>query len=840
MSDDISADPRSASFLATNTKPNKEVPNDYYQHTNPETLYILPIKRAVILEFESDTGFETQYEISSQQKGFIYRAGAEYLQRSSEILTGWVSPRHEITLAKDSRKAAGIPRKAKYYSFLHPPKGLADYIEWAKVTNNDDYALSYIASFGAYVYFDKNSEIICVNVITMKKTEFKLKCEGPFIAANDAYEKIDALNRFQPLHIDAFREVGFVGSAWIEPNEDEYLDSCHTGLRCHHGAFLYFRRDKTAVVFLVLGLDEDTTTPKYQVGSLIVDAFRLCKHELERKHTLATTCAKSFTETVSRSMNFDETNNIVLRNASSLDAIDHVSSILPEVKDFDFGWSPLHYACCYFPRDLKLIKKVYQSNPDALYAKTVNDLYPIHLACQNAPSLDVIKVLTEHDEEKHTLHGQSKHHGLLPIHFACSNAMTNFDVIQHLINEDRKHRASKFNIKGYDIDKLSPRVSTLHHASILGWTALHRAVCCNHSYEVLREIILPSNTEYFVEKNYDLLGLEANRMLPIHIACLRGCSKSTIAFLLNADSTQGHLNFFRRVTCIEYNLEESTTLHIALAYAPTDAIDLVLNIVTKACIDKDEKKQLCDMTETHDYMLPIHVACARKSVSADVIKTLLRLNGEGIFQRDKNGNTPLHLLFQNEINDERKVQILLDTASSMETPSSRHFITKLTNNKQETPFMIALKNKIKGAYELMNPNYVCLKSMHDDEKLEMLELILKTKQFRNHLVKNLSQRMYFALIMFELIAIVVTTAMYINLSSSIVLDTGVYITMVEIIVLSIYATYALTREVMKLSGNEAWDYIADGWNWVECFSLVRRAIQHEKQFAFDLFLEKHV
>ena len=64
--------------------------------------------------------------------------------------------------------------------------------------------------------------------------------------------------------------------------------------------------------------------------------------------------------------------------------------------------------------------------------------------------------------------------------------------------------------------------------------------------------------------------------------------------------------------------------------------------------------------------------------------------------------------------------------------------------------------------------------------------------------------------------------------------------MVEIIVLSIYATYALTREVMKLSGNEAWDYIADGWNWVECFSLVRRAIQHEKQFAFDLFLEKHV
>ena len=52
---------------------------------------------------------------------------------SSEIdreLTGWLSPTSDLSLPKAAKKKAGIPDKAKRHSFMHPPSGLANMLDW--------------------------------------------------------------------------------------------------------------------------------------------------------------------------------------------------------------------------------------------------------------------------------------------------------------------------------------------------------------------------------------------------------------------------------------------------------------------------------------------------------------------------------------------------------------------------------------------------------------------------------------------------------------------------------------------------------------------------------------
>ena len=96
--------------------------------------------------------------------------------------------------------------------------GLADFIDWGKALRaecsncristsdekknvNNKWALGYIATFGAYAYFDEHHCLVGVNAITLKETPYELVFEGPFIAKSKAYKEIQDLNRYQSLYL---------------------------------------------------------------------------------------------------------------------------------------------------------------------------------------------------------------------------------------------------------------------------------------------------------------------------------------------------------------------------------------------------------------------------------------------------------------------------------------------------------------------------------------------------------------------------------------------------------------------------------------------------------------
>ena len=447
--------------------------DDFYQDQSPETLYIAP-----------DCGLKIKYDTQKYNTEF----GLEYtvlniedfpLTSTPKEIRGWLSPMRAVTLPVDKKELAGIPSKATRFSYVYPPRGLADYIVWSSMSPSNHckgtaqcydnkWALPYVASFGAFAYFDDNYKLLGVNAISLRQTSYELDFAGPFVATDKAYREICDLNRYQSLYLDVFGEAGFIGSAWMDSMEDEFIDyqvEGQSNIQNNHGGLLYFRHDKTALIFLVNGAIE-YETPPHGVGSMILDAFRLCKHELQHK-SLSTTCAST------------QQKKDKIHRACQDGSKEHLSYFLNMqgtrqrtklLEQDSFGWTPLHYACCYHAQDVELIEILLDACPDAASVTNNNDLYPLHLACQHNPSVEVIKMLLKHDKNKETIKKKSRHHGFLLIHFACSNSKTSTEVIRCLIPADSE-----------DSEVITP----VYRKGRLGWTPLQRAIAENHNEDVI-------------------------------------------------------------------------------------------------------------------------------------------------------------------------------------------------------------------------------------------------------------------------------------------------------------------------------------------------------------------
>lgn len=331
------------------TDPRKHELGEYYIDQNPETLYIAP-----------DCGLQLQLNIASahsKEFGLDYKVGNIHqfpLTSQPKEIRGWLSPMHELTLPPEEKLKAGIPEDAKQYSYVYAPKNLADYIDWDKVMakassvdekeDDSDYswAMPFVASFGAYAYFDGNLKLLRVNAISLQKTRYRLNFEGPFVALDSSFEELHDLNRYQSLYVDTFREVGFAGVAWIDPNQNSFIDHSVEGqeeVQNHHGGFLYFRYDKTALLMLIAS--PEITTPPKGIGSILRDTFRLCKHEIKNK-SLSMSCPP-----VSIKPEFEI--HFIVKDGS-MEHLQYVvgqnlmsQSKLLTTKDH-FGWTPLHYA----------------------------------------------------------------------------------------------------------------------------------------------------------------------------------------------------------------------------------------------------------------------------------------------------------------------------------------------------------------------------------------------------------------------------------------------------------------------------------------------------------------
>ena len=146
-----------------------------------------------------------------------------------KTFSGFLSPINKITLPEAVKKLAGVPTEAKYFSFLHPPKGLAKVIDWTSCSPDlrrtrcnkrgegpNTWGIPYVAILGAYVYFDSNHNVLRVNAISLFENDSNcdLRLTGPFYVTDSDAMKVRRSKRAQPLVLDFFHEVGFVASAW--------------------------------------------------------------------------------------------------------------------------------------------------------------------------------------------------------------------------------------------------------------------------------------------------------------------------------------------------------------------------------------------------------------------------------------------------------------------------------------------------------------------------------------------------------------------------------------------------------------------------------------------------
>ncbi len=799
---------------------------DFYGSSeNPETLFLAPNCGLKIkldrTEYGEEFGYE--YEVLNINQFPLVK------NLPNKNVKGWLSPTRPVTLPTEAKREAGIPVEAKQFAYLYPPRGLAEYIDWDKVSptkdqlsrmsisvgkgsfrvgDSSEWALPYVASFGGYAYFDEHFNLLCVNAISFKETPYKLTFEGPFVATKNSFREISGLNRYQSLYLDIFREVGYIGSAWIDPEDYTFIDTEVEGqsdIKNLHGGFLYFRHDKTAVIFLV-EFAFNLTTPSLGVGSLIIDAFRLCKHELRTKSNLSVTCPS-----------IEQIEDMQLHNAAREGSKEHINHYVNQcggtlfiektlfLTQDSFGWLPLHHACCYHAQDYELIEKIVQSCPQAVQKQNKNNLAPIHLACHHNASIKVIEILLENDPNKKTLKMKSKHLGFLPLHFACSNSKTSIEVIRTLILEDNE----AVSVEGRT-----------------GCTPLHTAIAENHDHKVIQLLLRygSGSSTLSTRKTNPILLEKVNGMLPIHLACLKGCSVDIVSLLLEADVEDKC--FYEIVEeCTEYDLVNSTILHIALAHSPIDVIKLLLMKEVRArCVSGGFRENLLT-TEQHSRggMYPIHVACRRKDVGIDIIQTLLRLERASIFYTDNLGNTPLHYVCNNKDVDEKLVQLLLDAEDEHVGYEGNSFkfqrpAVKTLNKNDETPLHVAVNSQATGAHALLRPEHICLRQLGGEGKDKLVKLVLADRNVQKNVVKTLAQRRYFTFIMLELYANIAATVIYFNASQRLILRDSP-IEVYESVALIMCTTFFTLRELIQLSSSSFANYISDGWNWIEFSSI---------------------
>ena len=135
---------------------------NFYNNQKPATLYTVP-----------NCGLELKLYFDRYNRDF----GVEYKVlninhfpnvNNPKETTGWLSPLRDVTLPHQNKLEAGIPVQAERFAYVYPPRGLADNINWENVSPTTDdishisdknkvnkWALPYVASFGAYAYFNE-------------------------------------------------------------------------------------------------------------------------------------------------------------------------------------------------------------------------------------------------------------------------------------------------------------------------------------------------------------------------------------------------------------------------------------------------------------------------------------------------------------------------------------------------------------------------------------------------------------------------------------------------------------------------------------------------------------
>jgi len=168
------------------------------------------------------------------------------LQRtmSDGVITGYLSPLHEVNLTDDAKERAGIPPNAKYFMYSYPAKlWVAGSV--ARAPRSTDPDLAFLRN-GGYVYLDESkTDIVRINAV-LPSTDGGLRFGPPLKWETDWTQRLINAGRFRPITIDEISRSGATHFCWIRPNEVMWFDGSGGTPICPHGGFAYICRPTAA------------------------------------------------------------------------------------------------------------------------------------------------------------------------------------------------------------------------------------------------------------------------------------------------------------------------------------------------------------------------------------------------------------------------------------------------------------------------------------------------------------------------------------------------------------------------------------------------------------------
>lgn len=279
-----------------------------------------------------------------------------------------------------------------------------------------------------------------------------------------------------------------------------------------------------------------------------------------------------------------------------------------QIKETQFGFLPLHAACCIRENarktnvkgelQLKVIKTLLSFYPDGVTMKDDHGWLPLALACRTGAHLPVIKaLLDEHPNAAKVMDREMR----MPLHLAlCARP-----------SDDEAAEIARILIA-------ADPTSLMRKEKRFGFLPLH--VACSFSglsssCAVVRTLLVAYPE---ASQQPDLRG-----SLPLHLACRSGAPVSVIQQLISIyPQGASHPDTAQR-------LPLHWACHLNLS---SECISILLDAYPAAARSAEAKY----------HFLPLHVACLR-GCSYKVIKILSEAYSNGPFCRDKSGCLPLHI-----------------------------------------------------------------------------------------------------------------------------------------------------------------------------------------------------
>ena len=315
------------------------------------------------------------------------------------------------------------------------------------------------------------------------------------------------------------------------------------------------------------------------------------------------------------------------------------------------GDTPLHIACgrnpiCDKPaaerERLEIVERLVKERHSDLTIQNKNKELPLHIACFNYCSLDVVKLVSDCNVSIQTVSGDT------PLHYACRSGIV--DVVGYLIkvkrcspnipnndNELPLHiacRSYNYN-SNLEILKLLCECNVNTQTVQSGDTPLHYACRCLGITAV----------KYLVqEKSCDPTIQNRDGKLPLHLACSGSTGKDSLVLVELLTNNDADVN------C--KTLTGDTPLHEA---CKIDRYSTWLNMVLYGQVHTQVVQFLvgrkhCDPNVQNSAgMTPLHYAC--KLNADEIIEYLLSTGkvGPSIVAKDSEGNTPIMLTEDFEI-----------------------------------------------------------------------------------------------------------------------------------------------------------------------------------------------